>query len=302
MTDSELRSAVFISADELHAKIAAGTPPVLLDIRFRHAQHDRRFAYEEGHIPGAIYVDLQHELAGEPGGTRGNRPLPELADLQKRVTAWGIHADSEVVVYDDHTCLQAGRGWWTLKWGGLPAVRLLDGGLDAWIAAGYIVTKETPTSPAPGTARLTGGGLPTITADEAAQMAIEAILLDSRGTENYRGGPTPPGQPPRGHIPGAINAPTPDNLDARGLTLPTAALRQRFAAFGVDGSRPLGVYCGGGVSAAHQIAVLTSIGIRAALFPGSWSAWSGDPDRPVARGELPWGEDASEHSKEGHRR
>lgn len=290
MTDQELRDTVFITAEALHARIAAGRAPVLLDIRFRHGQHDRRFAYEEAHIPGAIYVDLQHDLAGEPGGTRGNRPLPKLEDLQRKVTAWGIDDDSDIVVYDDDHCLQAGRGWWTLRWGGLRSVRLLDGGLHAWIEAGYPVTAEEPQV-APGHARLTGEGLPRIDADEAAAMAHSTILLDSRGTVNYRGRPTPPGEPASGHIPGAVNAPTPENLDATGRHLPPQALRARFAGFGVDGSRPIGVYCGGGVSAAHQIAVLASLGIAASLFPGSWSAWSGDPERPVARGPRPWGED-----------
>ncbi len=292
MTDDELYRTVFIGADELHAKIEAGNPPVLLDIRFRHGQHDRRFAYEEGHIPGAIYVDLQHDLAGEPGGTRGNRPLPELEDLQRKVLAWGIDNDSEIVVYDDDHCLQAGRGWWTLRWGGLKSVRLLDGGLHAWTEAGFPVTREAPKV-APGTATLTGAGMPHIDADEAAAMARRTVLLDSRGTVNYRGRLTAPGEPASGHIPGAINAPTPENLDERGRTLPPHALRKRFSDYLVDGSRPVGVYCGGGVSAAHQIAVLTSIGIEASLFPGSWSAWAGDPDRPVARGPNPWGENGS---------
>lgn len=287
--EQALRSAVFITAAELHERMAHEPKPVLLDIRFRHGQHDRRFAYLEGHIPGAIYVDLQHDLAGEPGGTRGNRPMPSLEQIQAKAQDWGIHPDSQVVVYDDDHLLQAGRGWWILRWAGVRSVRLLDGGLDAWTAAGFPVDASVPT-PERGTIRLTGNGMPQMDADEAARMAHDAILLDSRGSVNYRGGPAEPGEPAHGHIPGAINLPTPENLDKSGMTLPPEALRQRFLAAGVDGSTPVGVYCGGGVSAAHQTAVLASIGIPATLYVGSWSAWSGDPARPVARGPEPWGE------------
>lgn len=284
-----LRRSVFIPAAELHRRLQQTPPPVLLDIRFRHGQHDRKFAYLQGHIPGAVYVDLQNDLAGRPGGTRGNRPMPPLEQIQRKAEDWGLHPESEMSVYDDDHLLQAGRGWWILRWAGVASVRLLDGGLDAWTAAGFPTVAAVPR-PARGNIRLPGGQMPQMDADTAARMAKQAILLDSRGPVNYRGGPTAAGEPARGHIPGAVNMPTPDNLDADGLTLPPEALRARFAACGVDGTRPVGVYCGGGVSAAHQTAVLASIGIPATLFVGSWSAWSGDPARPVARGPHPWGE------------
>ena len=289
MTADAARRAVFVDADAVHKMLQQGRPPILLDIRFRHGQHDRRFAYLDGHIPGAIYVDLQHDLAGEPGGTRGNRPLPTLEALQRGARAWGLRQDSEVVVYDDDHGLQAGRAWWTLRWGGVQSVRLLDGGLDAWVRAGLPLSTEIPT-PVPGDIVLGGGGLPLISADEAVAMVSSSALLDSRGTVNYRGRVTPPGEPGSGHIPGAINLPTPENLDDLGMLRDADALRQRFNAVGVDGSKLVGVYCGGGVSAAHQIAVLATLGIAGALYPGSWSAWSADPARPVVRGPEPWGD------------
>jgi thiosulfate/3-mercaptopyruvate sulfurtransferase len=286
------RDSVFVSAASLVEECASATPPVLLDIRFRHGQHDRRFAYLEAHLPGAIYVDLQNELAGRPGGVRGNRPLPEIAALQEAARKWGLRRDSRVVVYDDHTGLQAGRAWWVLRWAGLSSVRMLDGGIDAWNAAGLPVTSDVP-QPISGNIELTAGHMPVFGPDQVGDFVRDGVLLDSRGNENYRGGPSTPGEARRGHIPGAVNAPTPENLMESGLLRSAAELRTRFDLFGATGEAPIGVYCGGGVSAAHQIAVLTSLGIPASLYPGSWSAWSADPTRPVARGIRPWGGDAA---------
>lgn len=287
MTDP-LRQSVFVSARDLAAELAGPRPPVLLDLRFRTEDHDRRHSYLAGHIPGAVYVDLQRELAGEPGGFRGYRPLPRIADLQRAARLWGLSDGSEVVVYDDDTGLQAGRAWWVLRWGGMKSVRLLDGGYDAWLRAGLPVTQEVP-APVPGNVTLTPGNLPQFGAERAPWYVRNGVLLDSRGPDNYRGGPTAPGEPRRGHIPGAASAPTYENLDAQGMLRPAAELQARFEALGAAGSQPVGVYCGGGVSAAHQIAVLASLRLPAALFPGSWSAWQSDPLRPVARGPRPWG-------------
>jgi thiosulfate/3-mercaptopyruvate sulfurtransferase len=290
--NEDRRDSVFVSVRDLAAECAGGRPPVLLDIRFRTDEHDRHFAYLAGHIPGAIYVDLQRELAGTPGGIRGNRPLPEIAALQAAARRWGLRNDSRVVVYDDDTGLQAGRAWWVLKWGGMAAVRMLDGGFDAWMDAGMPASSDIP-EPAPGNVDLTAGHMPSFGADEVQSYIRSGLLLDSRGNENYRGGPTGPGEVRRGHIPGALNAPTPENLTQAGLLRPAGELWRRFSDFGATGELPIGVYCGGGVSAAHQIAVLTSLGISASLFPGSWSAWAADPLRPVARGVRPWGGEAA---------
>ena len=286
------RDSVFVSVRDLARECAGDKPPVLLDIRFRTDEHDRHFSYLAGHIPGAIYVDLQRELAGTPGGIRGNRPLPEIADLQAAARRWGLRNDSRVVVYDDDTGLQAGRAWWVLKWSGLACVRLLDGGFDAWMDAGMPVSVDIP-EPSPGNVVLTAGHMPCFGVDEVPAYIRSGLLLDSRGNENYRGGPTGPREVRRGHIPGALNAPTPENLTPAGLLRPADELWRRFTGFGATGEVPIGVYCGGGVSAAHQIAVLTSLGISASLFPGSWSAWAADTLRPVARGVRPWGGEAS---------
>ncbi|MBM6596633.1 sulfurtransferase [Microvirga pudoricolor] len=285
LTSHATRTSVLISTTELEA-VSKSKHLVLLDIRFRPDSPDGRPAYLAGHIPGAVYVDLPTELAGASRGLSGRRPLPDISDLQRDARQWGVNPDSTVVVYDDNRGLQAARAWWVLRWAGLTDVRLLDGGLAAWKEAGGIVTRDVP-QPTPGDVVLAGGHLPVLDADAAASLARSSILLDARGAEAYLGRPREAGKEPEGHIPGAISAPTTENLDAAGLLTDPSLLRKRFAALGIDGQRTVGVYCGGGVAAAHQVLALASLGIEAALFPGSWSAWSADPSRPVATGASP---------------
>lgn len=282
MTDTT-RSQVLISAAELGGLIGGAAPVVLLDIR---TPKDGEIAAAGGHIPGALYVDLQRDLAGKPHGYSGRRPLPNIDDLEAHARRWGITRDSIVVVYDDNRGLQAGRAWWVLRWAGVRDVRLLDGGLQAWIAAGGALSQAV-IKPAPGDIALAGDHLPLLGADSAAALARASILIDARNAEAYLGTAKNPEDASAGHIPGALSAPTVENLTSAGTFADATTLRARFAALGIDGTRPVGVYCGGGVAASHTIAALTSIGIEAALFPGSWSAWSSDPSRPVATGAQP---------------
>lgn len=237
-------------------------------------------------IPGAVDVDLPTELAGPGGGTRGSRPLPAIDDLERHARRWGIAQGQTVVVYDHDRCLVAARAWWVLRWAGIADVRLLDGGFAAWVAAGLPVT-QAPPPPRPGDVRLSAGHMPVLDADAAAGLAREGLLLDSRIRPNYIGAAVPPGTPPRGHIPGALSAPAADNLTEPGPFAEAETLRHLYAALGADGSRPVGVYCGAGISAAVNVAALASLGIEAAMYPGSWSAWSADPSRPVVVGGRP---------------
>ena len=273
MADTQNRSAVLIPPAEL-ARLEPGNL-VLLDIRFRQeGGHDPRAAYLEGHLPGAVAADFVHELTGPSEGFSGKRPLPPIERLQHDVRRWGIGRDSLVVVYDDNENRQAARAWWTLRWAGLGNVRLLDGGLDAWTGAGHRVDTAVPF-PLRGDAVLTPGALPSFDADAAAGFVRDGLLVDARDAKSFAAG----------HIPGAINIPTSGNVDAEtGAFAAGEVLKARFAEYGLDGTRPVGVYCGGGVAASHQIAALATIGIAASLFPGSWSAWSADPDRPRETG------------------
>jgi len=272
----DTHARIFIEAADLAALIATGTPPVLLDVRVPGEEGDGRADYRAGHIPGAVFVDLATELADDPAGPAGRRPLPVVEILQRDARRWGIRTGQTVVVYDDSRGQRAGRAWWVLCWGGVADVRILSGGLAAWIAAGGAVTTDIPL-PDAGDVEITPGQLPVVTADAAQAHARAGTLLDARGAAHYAAG----------HIPGAISAPTSANLGTDGRFADPVTLRARFAALGVDGTRPVAVSCGGGVSAAHQIAALASVGISAALFPASWSGWSADPSRPIATGAEP---------------
>ena len=253
---------------------------VLLDVRWQLGRTDGREQYRAGHLPGAVFVDLETELAAHGSPAEGRHPLPSLQALQSAARRWGIRDDSRVVVYDATGGLAAARAWWLLRWGGLTDVRILDGGLAAW--TGPLESGEV--LPVPGDVTLTGGGMPVLTADQAAALAAgDGVLLDARAGERYRG-EVEPVDPRAGHVPGAVSAPTTDNLNAAGRFRTAAVLSERFAGLGVRPGATVGVYCGSGVTAAHEIAALAEAGIDAALWPGSWSQWSNDPDRPVATG------------------
>ncbi|WP_431680839.1 sulfurtransferase [Kitasatospora sp. KL5] len=274
-----------ISVGELAAALAGPRPPVLLDVRWQLGGPPGAGEYAAGHLPGAHYVDLDTELAAPPGPA-GRHPLPDLEVLAAALRRAGVDADRPVVVYDAGPAMSAARGWWLLRWAGHGDVRVLDGGLAAWRAAGLAVSTEQPADGA-GDFGPVPGGLPTVDAEQAAALARSGVLLDARAGERYRG-EVEPVDPRAGHVPGAVSAPTADNVGADGLFRSPAELAARFAALGADGSVPLGVYCGSGVTAAHELLALESAGITgAALYPGSWSEWSGDPARPAATGALP---------------
>ena len=291
MTDP--RTAVLVTPDELATDLGLGGPdptpgvPVVLDVRWALAAagqtFDGRAHYLLGHVPGAVFADMETELAAEPSPTAGRHPLPSTAQLQTAARRWGVRNDSRVVVYDATGGMAAARAWWLLRYFGLRDVRILDGGLPAWTRAGHPLEVDDVEAE-PGDVVLSHGHLPTLDASGAAALAAgdAGVLLDARAGERYRG-ETEPIDPRAGHIPGAVSAPTSDNLAPDGTFLPTAQLRERFAALGVGGGR-VGVYCGSGVTAAHEAAALAAAGIEAALYPGSWSQWSNDPSRPVATG------------------
>lgn len=272
---------VLITVDDLVEEMLSNRPPVVLDVRWRLGDDDGFAQYKDGHVPGAVYVDLNAELAAPPSAEQGRHPLPGVGDLQAAARRWGIDAGAPVVVYDDCGGTSAARAWWLLRWGGLADVRLLDGGLGAWRSAGLRLSSGDAV-PRSGNVVLTPGGMPTADIDEVASGG--ALLLDARAGDRYRG-ETEPVDPRPGHIPGAVSAPTTENLTEVGTFRDSGELRERFAALGADGGR-LVVYCGSGINAAHQIAALELAGHPGAvLFPGSYSQWSNDETRPVETGE-----------------
>lgn len=278
------KETYFISAEALKADLDAGADIVLLDIRFSPNGPDLRPEYEAGHIPGAVFVDLGTQLSRPGEGTEGRRPLPHPEAIEETIRALGIDEHTRVVVYDNNNGLSAGRGWWVLTWAGVPNVRLLDGGYAAWLRAGGAVSTTEPEPRAKSQFVAKAGQLPTIDIDEAAAFPSHGILLDARGSAAYDGSREDKSLAKSGHIPGAIDAGTRLNLDDTGLLRPEAELRKRFDDLGVGNGKSVGAYCGGGVAAAHEVLVLKTLGIDAALFVGSWSAWVADANRPVATG------------------
>jgi thiosulfate/3-mercaptopyruvate sulfurtransferase len=288
------RRRVLVDAVELGEALRAGPAPALLDVRWKLGDPTGRERYAEAHLPGAVYVDLDRELAAPATPARGRHPLPEIADLQAAARGWGLRHGQSVVVYDAVAGTSAARAWWLLRWAGIEDVRILDGGLAAWLAAGGALERGAAAVDV-GDVVLSAGHLPTIGPDEAAERPSVGVLLDARAGERYRG-EIEPVDPRAGHIPGAVGAPASENVDADGRFRPDAELAQRYRALGVDGHAPVGVYCGSGVTAAHDIAALAVLGLDAALFPGSWSAWSSDPARPAATGASPDGDPATHRS------
>jgi thiosulfate/3-mercaptopyruvate sulfurtransferase len=181
--------------------------------------------------------------------------------------------------------MAAARAWWMLRNAGVTEAYLLDGGLAAWRAAGFPVEEGAVTA-APGNATLADGKMPVVDAAAAAGWPALGILLDARAGERYRG-EVEPVDPRAGHIPGAVSAPTSENVDAQGRFLPASELRRRFESLGARPGRPVAVYCGSGVTAAHEVAALEVAGFTAALYPGSFSEWSNHPGLPVATGPGP---------------
>lgn len=281
----DVRAQVLITVAELVDLIRTGDPVTILDVRWRLDQPDGHAAYLQGHIPGAVYVSLDDELSDHATTGRGRHPLPSGRSVEASARSWGMREDVPTVVYDDWNRAGSSRAWWVLTAAGLANVRILDGGLSAWRAAGGSLATG-PVTPPPGNVialhhDLYAGGQPTLTAHEAG--AADIALFDARAPERFRG-EVEPVDPVAGHIPGAKSLPASDVLAGDGTFLGDGALTQLFSERGVDRDRRVGAYCGSGVSATITLAALATRGYEAALFPGSWSEWSSDPARPVARG------------------
>ena len=275
--------------------LAAADPPVLIDVRWRLGGPPGIDSYRAGHLPGAVYVDLDSQLAGPPGDA-GRHPLPDDAAFESAMRAAGVRAGHPVVVYDEADATIAARAWWLLRYYGHGPVQVLDGGLRAWAAAGLPVSQDEVTAK-PGDFTVRPGQLPVLDAGGAAEVARSGALLDARAPARYRG-ETEPVDRVAGHIPGALSAPTAANVTGDGLFRSVGELRSRFENLGITaglnghslipaGARPVGVYCGSGVTAAHEVLALELAGVSAALYVGSWSAWIADPARPVATGPRP---------------
>lgn len=275
-----------ISVADLGAAMHGASPPLLLDCGFELGAPDKgRADYLAGHLPGARYAHLDHDLAGHADGTNGRHPLPERSALEGWLRAQGLNAGQQVVAYDASGGAFAARAWWLLRWLGHAEVAVLDGGRQAWVTVGHALEGGEPTPTLTGDfvagPALVGG---TVDAEQVlANIASpEARVLDARDPSRFRGDPNPL-DPVAGHIPGARNRFFRDNLDEAGLWRPAAELRDEFLAL-LDGA-PAILQCGSGVTACHNALAMEIAGLPGALlYPGSWSEWIADPTRPVARG------------------
>ena len=257
----------------------------IVDVRWVLGAPGRgREAYEAGHIPGAIFLDVDGDLTAVEGP--GRHPLPSPREFRARLGAAGIGTEHEVVAYDDVGGWVAARLWWMLDDLGHQRVAVLDGGYPAWVAEGYPVSSDVPAYPA---AHLDLADAWTNTVDRAGMLERlgDVVLLDARSGPRYRG-ETEPIDPWPGHIPTAINAPTDGNLGANGRLLDAAALAERFRALGADGSTgPVVTSCGSGVSACFNSLAMRVAGLPdPILYPGSYSDWS-RASLPVAVGPEP---------------
>jgi thiosulfate/3-mercaptopyruvate sulfurtransferase len=278
-------------ADPGAARRGPAAPLAVLDARWRLGGPPGRADHEAGHLPGAVYIDVDTELA-EPPGAAGRHPLPSAERLQEALRRAGVNMGSRVVIYDDGNGSVAARAWWLLRWAGFGAdrVAVLDGGYARWVAEGRPVTTE-PTRPEPGDVVVRPGAMPVVDAAGAAALASTGVLLDARAAPRYRG-EVEPVDPVAGHVPGARNTPVADLVDAQGRWPSPQALAGRLAALGVAPDTPVGAYCGSGINAAALVLAAEHAGLRTpeqpvALYAGSWSEWCSDPSRPVATGAAP---------------
>lgn len=289
MPDSTPTCTTLIGAAELRSLLDDGSVRVvLLDCGFDLADAAAgERAYAKAHLPGARYVHLERELSGAKTGHNGRHPLPPRAELAERVGAWGIAPGVQVVCYDAQGMPYAARAWWLLRWLGHREVAVLDGGIDAWLAAGGALDDEAAATAAQPPYPASAPAMPSVSAAELLASLGQRPVLDARAGERFRG-EVEPLDAVAGHIPGAHHRFFKDNLQVDGRFKPASVLRSEFAALGVDAAQrvPQWVHqCGSGVTACHNLLAMEHAGLAGStLYPGSWSEWCADPQRPVARG------------------
>lgn len=281
-TNTALRAAnPLVTTARLRELLQGDAPLTVLDVRWSLHGTDRS-AFDAGHVPGSWFVDLDTDLA-DPPGVGGRHPLPAADRFAAVMRAAGTSRHVPVVVLDQRDGTSAARLWWMLRLHGHPDVRVLDGGFDAWVSDGGPVS-TAPTPLMPGDFVAAGGHVRVVDAAGAEHLARTGLLLDARSVDRYAGRDEPV-DPVAGHVPGAVSAPTTDNVGLDGRLLAPEVLRERFERLGVGDDVEVGAYCGSGVTAAHEVLALEVAGFEAALYAGSWSDWITDPQRPVATGE-----------------
>ncbi|MBK9101310.1 MAG: sulfurtransferase [Austwickia sp.] len=282
---------LLISASELDALINndPGRAPLLLDVRWALGRSDGYEAYLDEHLPGAIFVDLEADLSGpvSEDGRGGRHPLPAIDDFEYAMAELGVDNHRPVVCYDDWNSLSAARCWWLLRHFGKHDVRVLDGGLKAWKSLGLPV-ECGPRELDEGDFEPRRSNAQALDADHARRYAAEAVLIDGRPADRFRG-ENETIDPVAGHIPGAVNLPALSLVDPDGRLLPASHLRAAFEAVGAADDRPVAMYCGSGVQASLLALAYAHAGLgeEVPVYVGSWSDWVSDRSRPVETALAP---------------
>lgn len=260
---------------------------VSVDCRFDLTKPEAgRALYRAGHIPGARYAHLNEDLSAPITPRTGRHPLPSPEEFARRLGAWGIDAQTQVVAYDDASGAIAARLWWMLHWLGHEAAAVLNGGLSSWVASGFAVETAAPkVTPATFVPRVRADRAITVDALVPTLASRSATLVDARAADRFAG-QNETIDPVAGHVPGARSHPFMSNLDAERRFLPPEVLRERWAKTlgGASGDEVVAM-CGSGVTACHDLLALELAGFTGArLYPGSWSEWIRDRSRPIATG------------------
>ncbi len=283
-----MNSQTLITIAELEGLLTnPATAPVVLDIRWSGpGSASGRDAFQQGHIPGAHFVDLEAVLSDPAaGGVGGRHPLPTPERFESGMRAVGVTQNRPVVVYDGWKSIAAARAWWLLRYFGHEDVRVLDGGWGAWQDAGLPVDSGPNEGVEVGEFMATSPRLASINAEDASSIATTGVLLDGRPANRFRGEDETV-DPVAGHIPGAQSLPAPELVGPNGYFLPADELHTRFSSLGIEAGTPVAAYCGSGVQACHVALAAAVAGVTDDLpiYPGSWSDWITDPSRPIVTG------------------
>lgn len=279
---------LLISAEQVQANLGH-EDWLILDVRHDLANHQAgRLAYEQGHIPGAVFLDHEVDLAAPKTGLNGRHPLPGRHELAQLLQQKGLRDGMQVVVYDAQSSLFASHMWWMLRWLGHPQVAILDGGWQAWQQLGG-AEESGPAQPVPASAELSvpeQAAMPTVQTEQVLKNLSKPIftVLDARAAERYRGD-VEPMDPVAGHIPDALNRSHLNNLGEQGRFKPADQLRQEFQdVLGTISAEMVVHQCGSGITACHNLFAMELAGLSgSSIYPGSWSEWVSDASRPVAR-------------------
>lgn len=243
---------------------------LFIDVRLGEPEDEYK-DYRDCHILGAVYAQIRDVFASQPTDISGNLPLPELEMLESQLADWGVHMNTEIVLYGPSMALAA-RGWWVLRWAGLNNVKVLDGGLKMWMSQGGAVAQGVTHRDSVVPSRrlhLQGGCMPQIIVTDVDQLGSSTLLIDARDENSYLAG----------SIPGACNLPSAEQWTPASNLRTISELKRLYEDVGINGQKEIVVYCGGGVLSALSVLTLRALGFEPRLYVGSWSEWNKSPER-----------------------